>query len=103
MGAFLVVLRPEAIETHLLGSQAASRRANRFALQGPIHSLMAAVLLGMRGLDEFGDDAEPDPPYGQRGKPPQCRGREGHAVVRADDSRQPVLVEQAEKHGLSEL
>ena len=37
--------------------------------------------------------ADPGTLYGQRGEPAERRGREGDAVIRADDSRQSVLME----------
>jgi hypothetical protein len=37
-------------------------RAGRLFLEGQVHTLVAAVLLGMAGLDALDRNAEPEPP-----------------------------------------
>jgi len=60
-----------------------------FFLQRKMHAFMAAVLLGMAGLDSFHANPQPEPPDGKLAqvKPGVCRS-EGNAVVTADIGRQ---------------
>src|SRR6266700_2829541 len=79
-------------------------RPGRFPLQGEVHALVAAVLLGMARLDALDLDAEPQPPYGQLRQVEQGVGTgEGHAVVGADGDRQATLCEQPLEGGEGQL
>src|SRR5262249_29093270 len=101
MGAFVVVLPAKGIEAPLLAGEVAAGRACGFGLESSVHPFMTTVLLGVRGLDELGVDAEANPPDGQAGQAAQGGGGEGHAVVGADDAWQAVLVKQPAEHGLA--
>jgi hypothetical protein len=54
------------------------RIVSRFSVRC-IRSLLP-VLLWMRGMDEFGEDAQANPPHGQGGEPSQRRSREEHVL-----------------------
>jgi hypothetical protein len=103
VGSFFVVLAPELVESLLLGVEVAPGRSGGLRLEGPVHTLVAAILLGMRGLDEFGVDPEANPPHGELGQTSEGRGRERDAVVGPDDARQAVFLEKACEHGLCEV
>ncbi len=51
MGSFGVVFADEVVESSLLLKAVHLRRSCCFFLQGQVHALMAAVLLGLAGLD----------------------------------------------------
>src|SRR5687768_17326265 len=55
----------EAIECALLGAPRGGRGAGGLSFECTMHALMAAVLLGFAGLDEFREDPQADPPGGQ--------------------------------------
>ncbi len=62
--------------------------------QRPVHSLMAAVLLRVAGLDEHRANSQLDPPHGQPGQP--ARGQwsgERWSVVGEDRCRQAIAAE----------
>jgi hypothetical protein len=61
----VVVLGAEFIESALLAAEVGSRRPSGLALENEMHVLVLAVLLGTPGLDELGQDAELDEPYGE--------------------------------------
>jgi hypothetical protein len=65
VGSFLVELLDEIVEFGLLLETVHSWRARLLLLQGEMHALMTAVLLGMAGLDALDGDAEPQPPDGE--------------------------------------
>ena len=52
--AFVVVLVPKPIEADLLRLKMGARWACGLSLQRPMHPLVAPVLLGQRGGDQFG-------------------------------------------------
>lgn len=90
----VVVGLAEGIEATLLGAQIRLRRSGGLGLQGLVHALVCAVLLGLAGVDQFAADAETDPPDGQPGEPAQGIRGEGHAVVGSDAFGQSVRLEE---------
>src|SRR5262245_27033427 len=54
----LVELVAEAVEAPLLGGVVPARRSGGLGLERPVHSLMAAVLLGATRLDALVGDAQ---------------------------------------------
>ena len=65
MRAFVVEDLAEAVEAALLGAQAAGGGPGGLGLEGAVHAFVTAVLLGLAGLDELGEDAKADPPSGK--------------------------------------
>ena len=61
-----VVFVAPAIEAALLLGPAALGRASALALEREVHALVAAVLVRGPGLGEIREDAEADPPDGER-------------------------------------
>jgi len=91
MGPLLIEDSSEGVEGALLGGKAGTRWAGGFAFEGTVHALMPAVLLRFAGLDEFGCDAEADPPGGEGADASEGdRGGEGLSVVGADAFRHAV-------------
>ena len=101
--AFFVELFTEVIEAALLAAQCRGRRPCGLLLEGLVHTLMSAVLFGVTGFDEFGIDAEADPPDGESTQSADGGGGEGHSVIGANDLGKPVLLEEAAKDGLGAL
>jgi hypothetical protein len=66
MRALVVVALPEAIKAALLRRQVPLRRARGRGFERLVHALVAPVLLGVRGLDQLGPNAEPHPPDRER-------------------------------------
>ena len=66
-----------------------------------MHALMSAVLLRFTGFDEFGVNAEPNPPCGEQRETAEGVGGEGDAVVRPDTIRQAIFLENPSKNRLS--
>ncbi len=93
MRSLLVVRSLKAVEPSLLCSPVGGRRSCGLSLERSVHAFVSSVLLGVSRLDEFGIDAEPDPPDGEPRDPSECSGCERSAVVRADDGRQAILPE----------
>lgn len=62
MGPFIVEFCDEVVEPGLLLQAVCARRSGCFLLQGQVHALVAAVLLGMTRLDAFDVDAQSQPP-----------------------------------------
>jgi hypothetical protein len=62
-----VVLLAEAGEAVLLGSAGGGGGTDGVGVEGLGEPFVPAVLLGVGGVDEFGGDAEPDPPGGEPG------------------------------------
>src|SRR5881409_2350020 len=75
------------------------RRARRRGFEGFVHPLVPAILLRMRGLDQFGADAESHPPHGERRQSAQRIGGKRLAVIGADPLREAVAAKQALKDG----
>ena len=65
MGSFVVEFLEEIIEPGLLLQAVHAGGSRGFLFQGEMHALVAAVLLGLAGLDAFDIDAEPEPPDGE--------------------------------------
>src|SRR5207302_10674546 len=78
----------EVIEASLLLQEVSRGRLGGFFLQGEMHALVTAVLLGMAGLDSFNSNSQPEPPDGELAQVEQgvC-GSKGNAVVTADGWR----------------
>ena len=68
-----------------------------------MHALMATILLGRCGLDQVRQNAEADPPDGERGEPAERLGRNGHAGITPETDRKPVLLERARKDDATSL
>src|SRR5580700_7285854 len=95
MGSFGVELADEGIEAGLLLQAVATRGPRGLLLQGQMHSLMAAVLLGVAWLDALDGDTEPEPPDGKLGEVEQAVGTgEGNAVIRPDGLGETPLPEE---------
>jgi hypothetical protein len=65
MRALAVERLTETITRELLSAPSARWGACGFCFQRMVHALMAAMLLGFAGLDEFGEDPQADPPGGE--------------------------------------
>jgi hypothetical protein len=60
-----------------------------------MHAFVAAVLLGMTGLDALDVEAEAEPPDGQLGEIEEgIRACEGNPIIRSDRRRQAALAEE---------
>ncbi len=99
MGPLVIELAAEVVEAALLGPEVSFRRPGGTRFESSVHAFVAAVLLGLAGLDEFGEDAEADPPDRERGEAAERVGGEGGTVVGADTLRQAVLAEEALEDG----
>lgn len=97
--ALVVEEVPEGVELFLLPGEICRGGPGCPALQGPVHPLVAGILLGMSRFDEFRVDAQPDPPDRQPGQAPQRGGGKGSAVVGADDPWQSVSRKRNSKTG----
>src|SRR6185437_835530 len=87
-------------KTPLLTGQTGAGRSGRFHFQGPVKTLMPAILFRAPGLDALGKNAKPDPPDRQPAQTAEAGGSEWRAVVSADRSRQPKLAECCLEDGL---
>ena len=87
----------KAIEPSLLLSQGGGRWARRLGFQDTMHPLVLPVLLWLARFNQFGSDAEPDPPDRERREPPQCGRGEGSPVVGANRPRQAILFKELEE------
>src|SRR5208337_2818508 len=73
-----------------------------FFLQRQMHALMAAVLLGMAGLDPFNANPQSEPPDGKLAQIEQgVGGSEGNAIIAADVGGQAALFKKPLKHSES--
>src|SRR6185437_10046661 len=100
MRALAVVLLHEVIEARLLLKDIRGSWSRGGFFQREVHAFMSAVLLGVAGRDALQADPQPEPPHGQFAQAVQRpRGRQGHAVVRANRGRQPELLKHALKDG----
>jgi hypothetical protein len=100
VGARVVVLLAEAIESGLLSGLVLLRRACGFRLERPVQALMPAVLLRPSRFNALVPDAELDPPDTQRREAAESRHGKGYAVIAANGPRQAVLVKSALEDGL---
>jgi hypothetical protein len=90
----------EGIEAGLLLQGIEGWRAGGFLLEGEVHALMPAVLLGMAWLDALDGDAQAQPPDGELGEVEQgVGGGEGDAVVGAYGGGQAALGEEVIEGG----
>jgi len=87
VGSFFVELASELVEPRLLCTEVPTWRSRRLGLESLVHAFVPAVLVGMRGLDQLGVDAEPNPPHRKLGQATEGRRREWDAVVGTDDAR----------------
>jgi hypothetical protein len=89
-----VVLVPEAVEDTLLQVHSLSHtRADGICLQRSMDALVPVVLRGSSTLSAFGSDAQLHPPDGQRADTKASRER--RAVVRPEDLREAMLLEES--------
>jgi hypothetical protein len=95
-----VALLADVLKRALLSPSSARGRAGGFCLQRPGHALMAAMVLGVAGLEQCGADPQADPPGGEWREPAQGLGGTGHPVVGAAALGQPERLEAAGAHGL---
>jgi len=65
MGSFGVEFLNEAVEARLLLEAVHAGRPSGFLLEGKVHALVTAVLLGFSRLDALDRDTEPEPPDGE--------------------------------------
>ena len=93
----------EGVESFLLDHVVLRRRSGGLGLEGPMHSLVACVLLRMRRLDELGEDPQADPPDRELGEPSDGGGGKGSSVVGADDPGKSVFLEEPHEDGLGEV
>ena len=64
-----------------------------------MHPFVAAILLGLPGLDKFWKDPEANPPSGKGGETGQGVGSEGDAIVGADAVGESEFFEEAGEDG----
>src|SRR5437879_6309009 len=102
VGTFVVEDLHELVEARLLLKKIAGRRLGGLFLQGQMHALMAAVLLGVARLNPLDANTEPEPPDRELAQIKQgVRGSEGHAVIAADVGWQAALLKKPLKHSES--
>ena len=95
MRAFGVELLEEGIEAGLLLEAVHAWRPGCFLLQGQMHALVTAVLLGVAGFDAFDCNAKPEPPDGQFRQVEQAVwAGEGNPVIGADGGGQAAFGKQ---------
>src|SRR6187431_3297754 len=96
MGPLEIELLNEDVEALLLLQRVPARRPGGFLLEGEVHALVAAVLLGMTRLDAFDLDTEAQPPDRELGEIEQAIGAgKGHSVVGANGQRQTTFAEES--------
>ncbi len=100
MWPFGVEFLDERVEPSLLLEAVHAGWAGGLALERQVHALVAAVLLGVAGLDALDGDAEAEPPDGQLGQVEQgIRTGERHPVIGADGAWQATLGEETLEGG----
>jgi hypothetical protein len=100
VGPTAVVPLDEGVEPGLLLKHVGGGGLGGFRLQGEMHAFVAAVLVGMTGLDALGVDAEAQPPDGECAEAIDGVGRgKGHAVVGANGLREAKVLERALEDG----
>src|SRR5688572_2629726 len=101
MGPALVERAAPAIEARLLRRCGRARGLRGLGLEGAMHALVGAVLLGRAARNALRANAEADPPHAERREAAERPGgAEGHPVVGANHARQAVLLETAATLGL---
>lgn len=96
MGSFRIEFADKFIEPGLLLEGVSLWRPGGFFLEGQMHALMTAVLLGVAGFDTLNVNAEPEPPDRQRRKIVKPVGTgEGQTIIRTDRIGQPTLFKQS--------
>ena len=104
MWPFQIELVEEVVEAGLLLQGVHAWGPGCFLLQGEMHALVAAVLLGMAWLDAFDVDAEAEPPNRKLGEVEEGIGTgEGDAIVGANGLRQAAIGEKALEGGKSDF
>ena len=100
----MVVFVAEAGEAVLLATSRGCGWDRGLLFEGAVHAFVSSILLGVGRLDEFGKDAQSDPPDRQPGEPGEGGGgSKGGAVVGTDDAGQAVFAEEPVENGLGEL
>src|SRR5215470_10122502 len=100
MRPFVVELLLESIKLGLLLEEVGRGGSGGLLLQGQMHALMAAILLGMARADALDGDTEAQPPDREPGELKQAvRGSERDAVVGADRQGQTPFPEKAFEGG----
>jgi len=97
-----VVLRDGLVEGELLGGEVGAGREGGTSLEGEVEASVATVEVGAAREDEFGADAEADPPGVKSGEAADGLGGEWGAVVGADGLREAELTEDPLEDRLSE-
>ena len=93
MRTLLVEDLDELVEAGLLLEEVGGGRLGGFFFQGEMHAFMAAILLGMAGLDAFDADAQAKPPDGEFAEVEQSvGGSERHAVIAANVGGQATFL-----------
>ncbi len=87
MGAFFIELLAEVIEASLLAPQRGGRRPRGLLLERLVHPLVPAILLGVSGLDQFGIDAQPNPPDREATESSDGSGGERQSGIRRRRAR----------------
>lgn len=101
----LVIVNPyEVLEALLLLQEIEGWGLGGFLFQGQMHTLVAAVLLGVAWFDALYPDTEAQPPNRKPGQAEKGIGRsEGDTVIGTDGLWNPELFENTLKDGESEL
>ncbi len=68
-----------------------------------MHPLVAAILVGRGGLDEFGSDPQPEPPDAELREAAEGTGGEGLPIIGANPLGEPVLAKEPAKDLLGRL
>jgi hypothetical protein len=103
VGPLGVELAHEGVEAGLLLRAVYAWWPGRLLFQGEMHALMAAVLLGMAGLDALDGDAEPEPPDGELREVEQAVWAGEENTVGPDGSRQTSFQEELLEGGDGEI
>jgi len=99
VGADVVVLGAEGIESPLLAAEVRAGWPGGLSLEDEVHVLVLAVLLGTSGLDELRLDPELDEPNREAREPPEGVGGEGGSVVGTDAVWQAEFLEEPGEDG----
>jgi hypothetical protein len=98
-----IVFVEEVVKASLLSWEVFGGREGRFGFEGAVEAFVAAVLLGLGGLDGLRRDAEFDPPDVKAREAVDGLGGKRGAVVGADDMRKAKATEKVLKDGLDEV